>query len=172
MNKLYAIFSLVIFFCMPLQVLSMGKDAQQQIFNVCVEQAMKTVFQSPEQPDLSNLESSFKIMENLDLSGLDVNVLDSNGGSLLHSAAVLGSLKYVKLLIENGAKPSMSCKERVFGNTPLHIAAWYGRTEIVRYLLEQGSDKWAKNNRDNFPVALAAFQHNSEAVQLLRASFN
>jgi hypothetical protein len=46
-------------------------------------------------------------------------------------------------LIEAGADMTITNNE---GATPLHIAAFFCRTEIVKALLEKGADKNAKNS--------------------------
>jgi len=44
--------------------------------------------------------------------------------------------------------------------TPLHWAAYYGRLDVVRLLLERGADKEAKNN-----VRTAARMHGLAVAQ-------
>jgi ankyrin repeat protein len=169
MNKTSAIFSLcVVIMCIPQRIVSMNENLQRA-FNECIEQAMKASKQSPK-PNIDLLQATFQIMETLDLSKVDVNARDSIQGTALHSAAVLGSLKHVKLLIQHGGKLSLSCREATYGNTPLHLAAWYGHAEVIHYLLEQGANKDEPNNLFNTPIALAVAQSHQKAAQLLRSN--
>lgn len=168
MNKTSAIFSLFILLCISQHIVSMDEN-QQRAFNECVEQAMKASKQAPK-PNIDLLQATFQIMETLDLSKVDVNARDSIQGTALHSAAVLGSLKHVKLLIQHGGKLSISCREATYGNTPLHIAAWFGHIDIIQYLLEQGANRHEPNNFYSRPLSLAIAQSHPEAAQLLRSS--
>ncbi len=54
-----------------------------------------------------------------------------------------------KALIEAGADLKTTNKE---GSTPLHIAAFFCRTDIVKALLDKGADKTAKNNFGSTPI--------------------
>ena len=52
--------------------------------------------------------------------------------------------------------------------TPLHLAAFTGRTEVVRLLLERGADVNAKNEKGGeTPLHNAAMNGHAEAAVLL-----
>ena len=57
------------------------------------------------------------------------------GDSALMLASLKGHLGIVKLLVEHRAPISYA------GWAPLHYAAFEGRTEVVKYLLEKGAEK-------------------------------
>lgn len=69
--------------------------------------------------------------------GLDLEMPNDNGGTLLHSAAAGGSAEIVGLLLDRGL--AVNGRDR-YGRTPLHYAAENGRVEAVRLLLERGAD--------------------------------
>lgn len=76
------------------------------------------------------------IAESLIARGADVNAIDEKGFYPLHYA-IIYLPSFAHFLIENGADiNSRSC----FQQTPLHLAACYGRKEIVSILLEKGVD--------------------------------
>ncbi|GBM77471.1 Ankyrin-3 [Araneus ventricosus] len=91
----------------------------------------------------SPIESAIKcksldIMETLlEISKLDINLKGPNGQTLLHHAAVSGSLEIFKRLIEKGA--AINCKDST-GAKPIHIAAREGHQDIVEYFLTEGLD--------------------------------
>jgi len=54
-----------------------------------------------------------------------------------------------------------------YQRTALHLAAYYGNTEVISYLLEQGADINRQDSQGNTPLALASIQHQKQAAQLL-----
>jgi ankyrin repeat protein len=56
-----------------------------------------------------------------------------------------GSLQQIKDAIENGA--NVNAKDRL-GTTPLHVATWKPRPELITVLLEAGADVNAKDGED------------------------
>lgn len=54
-------------------------------------------------------------------------------------------------------------------NTPLHIAAVYGRLKVVELLLEKGATVDARNEGDYTPLHLAAMNKHREVAELLLA---
>ena len=94
-------------------------------------------------------------------AGADIDAQSNTGATPLHSAVrshedVHWQLRVdaVTLLLESGARVS-TC---YFGNTLLHVAASYGRTELIPLLLqkEQALNKPA---RDGFTPLLLALRH-------------
>ena len=77
------------------------------------------------------LESNFNIK---------VNDKDRNGGTPLHYASDARMAKY---LIDKGANVNEADGTN---RTPIHVAAEYGRIDVIRQLIEAGADKTATVN--------------------------
>jgi ankyrin repeat protein len=82
----------------------------------------------------------------------------------LLEAAENGDLIKVQTLLENGANPN--AKDNA-GRTPLHIAALWGRVEIVKLLLERDVNPNAKDNYGDTPLHIAALWGHVEIVKIL-----
>ena len=76
-----------------------------------------------------------KVMSVLLDEGCPVDVVNSNGLSVLHFAAQGGHVELVGWLVECGLDVN---GEDVIGYTPLHLAAWKGKLEAVHELLRLG----------------------------------
>lgn len=72
----------------------------------------------------------------------------------------------IKLLIENGANLTTVNDT---GATPLHLAAFWGHSEVVKLLVESGAPLDVQNNRKRTPLALAALYSNKEIAEYLAA---
>lgn len=72
----------------------------------------------------------------------------TSGATALSDAALNGHLDIVNYLITRGAKVDITNRD---GNTPLHVAAFMCRTEIVQLLLDKGA-ALKKNNREETPT--------------------
>lgn len=70
----------------------------------------------------------------------------------------------VRELIAAGA--SLSARE-LWGNTPLHEAAWYGNEKVARALLCAGAQVQRPNRRGSTPLHRAACKNRVDCVQLL-----
>ena len=66
----------------------------------------------------------------------DVNLQDYSGRTPLHDAICLGTLKTVKVLVNNGADVNARTK---LGNTPLYFAKANNRMDIYDLLVENGA---------------------------------
>ena len=109
--------------------------------------------------------SATEIMLN---AGLDPNIADKEGNTMLHEAAEDGNVKAVKMLLLKGANPNAI--EQVFGETPLHYAAWSGNKEVVKLLIKAGAQLNVKDRRsDSTETAIdGAFRlHRCEIQKML-----
>ena len=71
---------------------------------------------------------------------------NANKQILLHVAAAGGHINIIKMLID--AQANISAKDSDW-NTPLHIAAKYGRVEAVKYLMQIADEQQAKAEAEN-----------------------
>lgn len=107
-----------------------------------------------------------EILELLRANGANVCAArDAQGRSLLHCAAMFGSLKCFNVVFPHCAE-SVDTSDRQ-GNTPLHYASEFGRLEIAKLLLSAGADANARNERRVTPLHLAASTGNVEMLKLL-----
>jgi ankyrin repeat protein len=80
------------------------------------------------------------------------------GYSALHTAAISSSIggdssAIVQLLISSGANVTHTDKSNI---TPLHLAAFFDRTETVRLLINNGADVYAKSLDGQTPLHAAS----------------
>jgi ankyrin repeat protein len=90
-----------------------------------------------------------------------VNGRNKFGDTALMSAALGGHVEAAKVLLANGAEINSP------GWTPLHYAAFEGRTGMVRFLLESGADKNALAPNEYTPLMLAVRNGHEEAAKTL-----
>lgn len=69
--------------------------------------------------------------------GVDINVKDGRGKTVLHYAAGNGNLELVQWLIEHGA--DVNAKDDK-GKSAMHYAADNNNWEVVQWLIEHGSE--------------------------------
>ena len=137
--------------------------------------------------DIASLQQILAV--NRELAGAK----DENGNSPLLIAAYYGRTAMVQAILECGVRPNIfeACaagltpvvesmlkenprlvSERSHdGWTPLHLAAFFGRTEIVKMFLDAGASMLAKssNNESNLPINAAAAGRRNDVVRLLVA---
>ncbi|KAM0884680.1 hypothetical protein ACQ4PT_030823 [Festuca glaucescens] len=68
--------------------------------------------------------------------GADPNKIENSGSVALHNAAKNGNEGVVRLLLSRGARVDIA----VAHGTPLHIAASYGKTSVLKILLDHHAD--------------------------------
>jgi FOG: Ankyrin repeat len=99
-------------------------------------------------------------------SGLDVNDRTTLLGThLLTLAAAHGHVDTVQALLERKADVNAA---DVTGWTPIHAAAYGGKPEIIRLLLDRGAVIPPSNWYTPSPLALAEMLGHTEAVDLLK----
>jgi len=125
------------------------------------------------------------VMRALLAGGAEPGMQDTSGNSALHAAAEGGSSEAVKLLLEAGATPkaqnlrineytsgqwlSHDSKETLtpYDQTPLHIAAEQGDTEIAELLLAAGAEVNAVDFDGKTALHIALEDNDAEMVALL-----
>ncbi len=100
------------------------------------------------------------------------SITPPTGGSVLpsiHYAASHGDLETVRYWLRYSKE--LINEKNSMGETPLHEAAFLGRTEVVKFLLEQGADVNAEAyNQKRTPLELAmSLMDNAPIVELLIA---
>ena len=98
--------------------------------------------------------------------GCPINVVDSEGTSVLHIAALCGQIHMIEMLAEQGLDVNISDNE---GRTPLHTAAACGKLESVRILLRLGGRKSMTKvaGTSGTPLHQAVGQGHMDIVSLL-----
>jgi hypothetical protein len=101
------------------------------------------------------------------LQPLMMNVkLGRYGRTQLHHCAKNGLTTGVKRLLSI-RNINVNVKDDWRGYTPLHYAAWKGRIEIARLLLQNGAEVNVRNNDGNTPLHWAAEQDDVDILHLL-----
>ena len=114
----------------------------------------------------------WKVVDFLIANGANVNcALPDTHETPLHSALCKAGRPYflyvIKLLVENGADVNAKTRPgietggfmrdvRTKGESPLHRAAAYGDEAIIRYLLDNGADRQARDANGDSPISWAS----------------
>ena len=100
------------------------------------------------------------------LAGTDVRFQISRLFDAINAPIKTGDAEVAKLILAQGVNPNLM---NSVGETPLHVAAFWGREEITRLLLEHGADINTKNSDGEIPLIVAARALNSKpcVVKLL-----
>lgn len=86
----------------------------------------------------------------------------------IHDAAAEGDLARVSAILADRPDAGQEKDER--NDTPLHIAAVNGHTEVVRVLLESGVPVWIGDNEESSALDVASMRGHVDVVELLIAS--
>lgn len=92
-----------------------------------------------------------KVKELLE-DGVDPNLIDTDGNSILHHASYNSYEKIVKLLLKYGADPNI---KNINNITPLWYASGMHLPEVVRLLLDSGADPNIKSSIGTSPLSVA-----------------
>jgi hypothetical protein len=86
-----------------------------------------------------------------------MDFLNEKGQNILHVAAESGQMKIVDEILRNRDLEALTNEKDYDGNTPLHLAAMYGRPEIVQALVsDKRVDKRIVNNEKLKPSGVVA----------------
>jgi ankyrin repeat protein len=96
--------------------------------------------------------------------GARVDEVRSGRWSALHQACTMNTpLENVEFLLKSGADVNARSEDR---STPLHVAAFLGRADIVKMLVEHGASLTARDAQGLTPADIATESGNSRLFQL------
>lgn len=105
--------------------------------------------------------------------GANVNYINGNTNiTALNLAINQCSTDMVKLLLDNGASVYSQDNK---GDTPLHMAAFFGHKDVVELLINKGAIINISNRQGYTPIGFAVEENHEEVVRLLlfhKAIFN
>lgn len=100
--------------------------------------------------------------------GADVNGRSKDGRLPLHDAAVAGNAETVMALIASGADVTAQTKDEA--QTALHIAAAWGRIDVIKVLLTAKAPTSIRDVAGRTPLEEAAINEQHDAVAVLQQS--
>lgn len=101
------------------------------------------------------------------LEHIDVDIIDCEGQTALHHAAIAGHREIVARLVQIGANTRTANKQ---GRTPLHLACEKGHTDVVQFLLRHDSEVEAKDEDGNTPLHVTVENKQTVVTTLLLES--
>jgi ankyrin repeat protein len=107
----------------------------------------------------------FKTAQLLYERGANVDVQGSNNRTPLRSASASGHLEIVQWLLSRGA--NLTVRDSRYGWTPLHAAAFFGRVEVSRLLLQYKADIYTHDNQGQTPLRVAVQYEHVNVARLL-----
>ena len=130
-------------------------------------ESMTKVAGTPRTPLHLAVAKGYKDIVSLLLNeGCPINVVDSEGRSVLHGTALFGQIHMIEMLAERGLDVNIGDDE---GLTPLHYAATSGQLELVRTLLRLGGRESLTKVAGNLgtPLHQAVGKGHKDIVSLL-----
>ena len=97
--------------------------------------------------------------------GANITAKNKEDASAIHLAAREGNLQIVKLLINK--QPSVVKDKNKSGETPLHIAAEYKKSQVVSELLEHRADAIVYDHQKSTPLHIACQNGDISIAKLL-----
>ncbi len=102
-------------------------------------------------------------------AGANPNAVGTHTGAL-HSAALMGHQKVVKILLKHGANPNLPDKDQLY---PLHLAAREGHRAICSLLLKAGANKAQQTTSGVTALHIAAASNfASLVVSLVKSGYD
>jgi cytohesin len=139
-------------------------DKAEYSWSMVLDDTITKIFMAAIQQDEEWMKELLKI------PGIDINIKNGQGKTVLHEAVELGNQERVGFLLKfENINVNSKDKDQ---QTPLHKAVRYGNQEIIASLLTKGADTNAKDNLENTPLHIAAIEGNEETIQKLLSNSN
>ena len=114
--------------------------------------------------DCADFDGEIDLVKKLAGQGVEVDVPDGQGRTLLSHATAGGHELVVRALLSFGADPNHQDEE---GETPIFNAARYASSEIVKILMAAGADPDSKDGEGLTPLFIAASRGDYDIVEIL-----
>lgn len=89
-------------------------------------------------------------------------------GYELYNAVKAGKIEKIRELIRNGADVNYVFRPEEYGNTPLHMAAYFAMNDVIKLLIDNGAGVNSYSLEGKTPLDYAVERHNrEETVSLL-----
>lgn len=138
-------------------------DSQTATWEIDAETATKELLKAIS----TNNNNDMKILELLEVPGIDINIRNKYGYSLLHLAVDLNREVVVTALLAKGANVNTTNN---VGATPLHTAIRKGSPALIENLLNvEDIDISVRDNNGNTPLYLAVLEEKQRAIEILVA---
>lgn len=105
-------------------------------------------------------------MEMFTARGVDLDMFDPNGGTILYWASCAGDIELVQFLLESGANPSQQTR---YDWAPLHYAAHNGFLDCLLALLDAGAELSPMSDQSKTPLDMAIRGKQNHIANILRA---
>jgi ankyrin repeat protein len=178
----------------PYLVILNGLTSSNSSPNVSANQDLLAItdlkFLRTQQPDLWRSQTSnsdekmrlkiFSALSAFQHPAFSIDVQDRHKFNLIQAAACGTSLIMVKTILELRGKQKSSQKgfslskfkigqraSDIFPDTPLHLAAFWNRTETVKLLLQRSTSPNISGYRNRTPIHYAAAMGNVEVIRIL-----
>lgn len=93
---------------------------------------------------------------------------EAYAGPEIHLAAMQGDIEIVRTTLSE--KPELLTQTDKYGNSPLHLAAYKGHTDVVQFLILQGADVNVRNNFGGTALLVASYAGQTDVVKVLIAN--
>lgn len=114
---------------------------------------------------IAGLHNKFDCLKRLQESGINVNVLDDDGSTLLHKGCNEGNKPLVLLLLDSKDIDINVLDQNKM--SPLHLATNFGSGTIVQALVRKGANLDLQNSKGQTPFHIAIDHSNSKIVNYL-----
>lgn len=112
------------------------------------------------------LKGHIDVIEVLLAHGAEIDSRNTQGGTALHDAALAGQRAAAEALLKHGA--NINARDSESGATPLHLAASWGRRNVVDLLLARQADAHVKDKNGRTPLDLAVANNQLEVAAVLK----
>lgn len=107
-----------------------------------------------------------KISDHIDnyMMSNDINQNSANGFSPLFTAASMGDIRVVEVLLERGANPNL---RNIYSHSPLFIAAEKGDLGVIKILTDYGANVDLQDQLGRTPIMIAADNGHVKSTKFL-----